>query len=206
MAKASELVARMAIVTGIEAVTLTRYARFAREGGYLSQYGRGTSAAHMKPEDVANMLCCILANDVAQEAPKQIERIKTMRVDSRSADHIDNRHLNPEQDAVLQELLPVVFDREHTLHEMLLALVNLSLKDTDRFVRRFGESAVYFTSRDYEAFVNFEISFLGSTLSHTGFSFHYDRGAQGNVLSEFYKQEITLTFEGIARISEVLTG
>src|SRR5581483_11014708 len=74
-ALASELVEVLADATGVERATLTRYARFAREGGLLAQSGRGKSAARMRPRDAVNLLICTLANGIAQEAPAQIRTV-----------------------------------------------------------------------------------------------------------------------------------
>lgn len=48
-------------------------ARYLREAGFISQAGRGPSAAHMMPKDATNLLLGIMASDTIQDAPKSVK-------------------------------------------------------------------------------------------------------------------------------------
>ena len=73
MALLSELVRIVSAVEGIDEVSVGIFARHAREAGFLSQGGRGRSAAKMTSRDAANLLIavngCALAKDVARSVP-----------------------------------------------------------------------------------------------------------------------------------------
>jgi hypothetical protein len=209
MANIRELTDKIAEVTGIESVTVARYARFAREGGYISQAGRGTSAARMQPTDVANMLACILTSGVAQEAPDHIKRVMEMSVGNREADHIDERHLDKEQGKALKKVLPIIFNREHTLYELLLALVEMAVQDPKDFEKRFSTSYISFTCDEYSADVGFEI-FTGEDRLlpfarpvNVTFSYAHPGFQQ---ISEYYRRSTYLTFSAIAQICKSMSA
>ena len=69
MALLSELVAATAQALRFEERSAALYARYLREAGFISQKGRGPSAAHMGPRDATNLLLGIMASDVIMEAP-----------------------------------------------------------------------------------------------------------------------------------------
>lgn len=203
MTKASELAERIAEVTGLEQTTVARYARFAREGGYVSQSGRGNSAARMQPLDAVNLLTCVLVNGVAQEAPAQIQRVMEMDVGSRDADHLDDRHLSPEEHKALKKLFPIVFNRRHTLHELLIEAMELAVKDPKKFDDMFYGSHIYFSSDEYDAFIDFQIRTDDNPLNAKSFSLTYaHRDFQKQ--SEYFRRSTQLSFTGIARIGAVL--
>ena len=204
MAWASELVAVIAETTGLEHVSVTRYARFAREGGLLSQSGRGKSAARMRPSDAANLLACVLVNGVAQEAPAQIRSVHEMDVYHRDADHLDDRHFSRENRDRLRKILPVVFDRRHTLNELLLALVERATEDWREFEERFGNSFIYFHGGDYEALVEFDILLddEGSPLT-ANFTLSYSHPRVGP-RSPHFRRSTQMFFAIIARIGELI--
>ena len=207
MATASELVTRISEVTGLEHVTLTRYARFARESGNLSQSGRGRSAAHMSPRDVANLLSCVLVNGVAQEAGEHIRRVNEMFVYYRDADHLDNRHLSQKEQDRLQEVLPIVFDREHSFLELLLQLVQLSIRDGKDFEERFQHSNAYLDGDAFSALVHFEIKLSDDpfdTLERPlDFLFSYTHHTI-QPRSEVFRRETQLIFKAIPRITSLM--
>lgn len=207
MARASELVEVITDATGLEPTTVTRYARFAREGGFLSQSGRGNSAARMKTVDAANLLACILVNGIAQEAAAQIQKVMEMAVYSRDADHLDDRHLSPEDQQRLRKILPIVFDRDHTLHELLVTLVDLATQDWQDFEHRFGHSQIYLYGDDSEALVYFDISLddeipgpLGRSLD---FQFSYSHPVIGQRSPDF-RRSTQMSFSLIARVGKLI--
>ena len=203
MTKASELAERIAEVTGLEPTTVARYARFAREGRYLSQSGRGNSAARMRPVDAVNLLACVLVNGVAQEAPDQIKRVMEMDVGSRDADHLDERHMDEKEYKALRKLFPIVFNRRHTLHELLVEAMELAAMDPEKFEERFYGSTIYFSSDEYDAFIDFQIRTDDNPLNAKSFSLtyaHQDFQKQ----SEYFRRSTQLSFAGIARIGALL--
>ncbi len=206
MIRASELTERISDVTGIELVTVTRYARFAREAGYLSQSGRGNSAARMEPLDVANLLACIITNGVAQDAGKYIRLVQEMQVGHREADHLSSSHLSREQNKLLKQILPIVFNRQHTLHELLLALTESAIDNHQRFLENFTHSCIYFTCDEYDALVDFSIQLHPDQLPHAlSFGFQYNHRAY-QPRSEHYRKNTQLFFSGIARIGALMAA
>lgn len=206
MALASQLVEVIADATGVERAPLTRYARFAREGGLLSQSGRGKSAARMRPRDAVNLLTCLLVSGVAQEAPAQIRTVQDMIVYSRDADHLDGRHLAKEDRDRLRQILPILFDREHSLTDLLTALVESATEDWQAFEDRFGSSHVAFHCDDFEALVAFDIHLddapaaLGRTVNVT-FSYNHPRiGSR----SPHFRRSTQLFFAVIARVGQLM--
>lgn len=209
MANIRELTDKIAEVTGIESATVARYARFAREGGYISQTGRGTSAAQMQTKDVANMLACILASSVAQESPDHIKRVMEMSVGYREADHIDERHLDKDQEKALRKILPIVFDRKHTLYELLLVLVEMAVKDPKDFEKRFSDSYISFKCDEYSADVGFDI-FAGDKrlldfARSINVTFNYTH-SDFQPRSEYYQRSTHLTFSAIAQICKLMSA
>ncbi|MHC2020368.1 hypothetical protein [Methylobacterium sp. CM6247] len=73
MALLSGLVRIVATIEGLEEVSVGIFARHAREAGYISQGGRGRSAAKMSFRDAANLLIavngCGLAKEVSEKLP-----------------------------------------------------------------------------------------------------------------------------------------
>ncbi len=208
MAWASELVTVIAEATGLEHGTLTRYARIAREGGFLSQSGRGTSAARMRPTDAANLLSCVLVNGVAQEAPAQIRRVQDMDVYHRDADHLDDRHLSREDQDRLRDILHIAFDRRHTLSELLIALVERATDDWQGFEEHFGNSFIHFLCDDYEAEVHFDILLDRDAVPfgpNANFSFSYSHPLLG-VRSPHFRRSTQLFFKCITRIGKLLSA
>ncbi|MBX6330042.1 MAG: hypothetical protein IRY89_15880 [Pseudolabrys sp.] len=208
MALASELVEVLADATGIERTTLARYARFAREAGLLSQSGRGKSAARMRPRDAVNLLVCTLANGIAQEAPKQIRTVNDMAVYSRDADSLDDRHLSKDQQNRLREILPILFDRDHSLTEMLLALVESAIADWQQFEDHFGHSFITFDCDDYAALIHFNIRPTGEGRpfgDELDFLFSYNHPRIGR-RSQNYRRSTHLTFTVIARVGQLMSA
>lgn len=203
MTKASELADRIAEVTGLEPVTLARYARFAREGRYLSQSGRGNSAARMRPVDAVNLLACVLVNGVAQEAPAQIKRVMEMDVDSRDADHLDERHMDEKQYKALRKFFPIVFNRRHTLHELMVEAMELAAQDPKKFEEAFWGSTISFACDEYDALVHFQIRTDDDFLNPKSFSFTYSHD-DFQIRSEYFRRNTQLDFAGIARIGALL--
>lgn len=208
MALASELVEVLADATGVERATLTRYARFAREGGLLAQSGRGKSAARMRPRDAVNLLICTLANGIAQEAPAQIRTVNDMAVYSRDADHLDDRHLSKEQRDRLRQMLPILFDRDHSLAEILLALVEAAIEDWQKFESCFGNSFITFDCDDYAALIHFNIRPttegrpFGDELD---FVFSYNHPRIGP-RSQNFRRSTHLSFAVIARVGQLMAA
>ncbi len=206
MANIRELTEKIAEVTGIEPVTMARYARFAREGGYISQSGRGTSAARMTPLDAANLLACALSNDIAQDAPRHIKRIMCMDVFYSDSDELEERPAQRKN--ALRRILPVIFDRRHTLHQLLHSLVEIAARNPDDFRERFRNSSISFTCYEYEALVFFNIN-LSPTLSileHAeSFQFSYSKRSSRSV-SDHFRRSTQLEFTGIALVSELLAA
>ncbi len=203
MALASELVEVIADATGMEPATMTRYARFAREGGLLSQSGRGKSAARMRPRDAVNLLTCVLVNGIAQEAPQQIRAVEDMFVYSRDADHLDDRHLAKEDRARLRQQLPILFDRDHSLTDLLLALVDSAIEDWQSFEDRFGDSQISFHCDDYDALVDFQIRLDGAPLKTINVAFSYNHPRIGP-RSPHFRRSTQLSFAVIAGIGQLM--
>jgi hypothetical protein len=79
MAGLSDLVAVVAAITGIPEATVFAYGRFARQGGQISQKGRGRSAADMSLTDAANLLIAIAGSDVTKDAATTIQTFRSLR-------------------------------------------------------------------------------------------------------------------------------
>lgn len=205
MTKASELAERIAEVTGIELTTVVRYARFAREGGFVSQSGRGNSAARMRPLDAVNLLSCILVGGVAQEAPVQIQRVMDMEVGYRDADHLDDRHLSPDEHKALKKLFPIVFSRSHTLHELLMAAMERAAENPEKFEEIFYGTHIYFSSDEYDALIVFQIRTNENPLNAKSFTLTYTH-ADFQKRSDYFKRSTQLNFSGIARVGAVLNN
>lgn len=205
MALASELVEVIADATGTQRVTMTRYARFAREAGLLSQSGRGNSAAQMQPGDAVNLLICLLVNSVAQEAAAYIENAGRMDVYHRDADSLDERHTEISQREPLHNILPILFDREHTFPELLLALTESAIGDWQGFEERFGQSQFYFHCDEYEALVDFTIYLDDAPIPAQPItvSFSYNHPLIGR-RSPNFRRSTQLSFAVIARIGQLM--
>lgn len=205
MALASELVEVIADATGTQRVTMTRYARFAREAGLLSQSGRGKSAAHMRPGDATNLLICLLVNSVAQEAATYIENAGQMDVYHRDADSLDERHTETSQREQLHNILPILFDREHTFPELLLALTEIAIDDWQGFEERFGQSQIYFHCDEYEALVDFTIYLDDAPIPAQPItvSFSYNHPLIGR-RSPNFRRSTQMSFAVIARIGQLM--
>jgi hypothetical protein len=79
MAGLSELVSVISAITGIPKATVFAYGRFAREGGLISQKGRGRSAAEMSLTDATNLLIAICGSDVTKDAATTIQTFRALR-------------------------------------------------------------------------------------------------------------------------------
>lgn len=75
----SELVTVVSAITGIPEATVFAYGRFARQGGLISQKGRGRRAAEMSTTDTANLLIAIAGSDVTNEAATTIKTFRSLR-------------------------------------------------------------------------------------------------------------------------------
>jgi hypothetical protein len=78
VATLSELVSQIADLTDIPKATIFAYGRFAREGGLISQRGRGRGGASMTATDVANLLIALSGTSVTREAAKAIALFRPM--------------------------------------------------------------------------------------------------------------------------------
>lgn len=205
MALASELVQAIADATGIEHATMARYARFARESGLLSQSGRGNSAAQMRPNDAVNLLICLLTNGVAQEAATYVSNAEQMDVYHRDADNLDERHLEAEQRKRLRQTLPILFDREHTLPDLLRALVESAINDWQGFEERVGQSQLQFFCEEFEALIDFDIQLdeAPTLASPINVSFSYNHPLIGR-RSPNFRRSTQLSFAVIARIGQLM--
>lgn len=206
MALASELVEAIADATGIEHATMTRYARFAREAGLLSQSGRGNSAAQMRPNDAVNLLICLLANGIAQEAATYVRNAEQMDVYHRDADHLSERHLDAGQRKQLRQTLPILFDREHTFPELLRALVESAIDDWQGFEERMGQSQLHFFCEEFEALVDFDIHLDDTPIpAPVIVSFSYTHPLIGR-RSPNFRRSTELSFAVIARIGQLMAS
>jgi|GEM_PF-2547504 len=206
MALASELVEVIADATGTQRVTMTRYARFAREAGLLSQSGRGKSAAHMRPGDATNLLICLLVNSVAQDAATYIENAGRMDVYYRDADNLrDGRYFEAGRRKQLQHILPILFDREHTFPELLQALTESAIKDWQGFEERLGQSQIYFHCDEYEVLVDFTIYLDDAPVPAQPItvSFSYNHPIIGR-RSPNFRRSTQMSFAVIARIGQLM--
>lgn len=207
MALASELVEVIADATGIEHATVARYARFAREAGLLSQSGRGKSAAQMRADDAVNLLICVLANGVAQEAANYVRNAGEMDVYHRDADHLDERHLEAGQRKQLERTLPILFDREHTFPELLRALVESAIDDWQAFEERVGDSHLHFFCDDFEALVDFVFRPDAAPIlaNPIGASFSYNHPIIG-CRSPNFRRQTQMSFAVIARVGQLMAS
>jgi catechol 2,3-dioxygenase-like lactoylglutathione lyase family enzyme len=73
VATLNDLVGVLAEATGIPSSTVFAFGRFAREGGFISQRGRGRSAAEMTVYDAANLLIAIGGTSVTRDAAETID-------------------------------------------------------------------------------------------------------------------------------------
>jgi len=78
LATLSELVSQIAELTDIPKATIFAYGRFAREGGLISQKGRGRGGASMTATDVANFLIALGGTSVTREAANAIALFRRM--------------------------------------------------------------------------------------------------------------------------------
>ena len=206
MALASELVELLSDVTGIPKATMTRYARFAREAGLLSQSGRGKSAAHMRPDDAVNLLICLLVNGVAQDASTYITTARQMDVYSSDSDKLlDDRYFESNTRSQLRQTLPILFNREHTFPELLRALVEAAIDDWQGFEERLGDSYIVFDCDIYEALVDFTIYPDDTLVSDPRISitFSYNHPLIGRRYPGF-QRTTQLRFSVIARIGQLM--
>jgi hypothetical protein len=74
----SELVETIAAVEGLDVATVTLFARYIREAGFIKTGGRGSSAAKMDIVDAANLLIGVNATTVAAEAPKVVLKYRAL--------------------------------------------------------------------------------------------------------------------------------
>jgi hypothetical protein len=78
MATLSDLVTAISATAGMPEATVFAYGRFAREAGFISQKGRGPSAATMTLRDAANLLIAVSGTDVTREAGNAIRQFRSM--------------------------------------------------------------------------------------------------------------------------------
>jgi hypothetical protein len=78
VATLSDLVSKIADLTDIPKATIFAYGRFAREGGAISQKGRGKGGAKMTATDTANLLIALGGTSVTRDAAKTIELFRPM--------------------------------------------------------------------------------------------------------------------------------
>lgn len=72
MALLSDLVRTVAEIEGMDEVSVGIYARAAREAGFISQGGRGRSAAKMSTKDAVNLIIAVNGCALAKEVPNSI--------------------------------------------------------------------------------------------------------------------------------------
>ncbi|WP_331299199.1 hypothetical protein [Methylobacterium oryzae] len=80
MALLSDLVRIVAEVEGLEEVSVGIFARAAREAGFISQGGRGRSAAKMTARDAVNLLIAVNGCSLARDVPEMVEIIRNLPV------------------------------------------------------------------------------------------------------------------------------
>ena len=78
MALLSDLVRIVASVEGLEEVSVGIFARAAREAGYISQGGRGRSAAKMTVRDAANLLIAVNGCSLAKDVSTMVDIIRNL--------------------------------------------------------------------------------------------------------------------------------
>lgn len=205
MARAAELVDLIAALTAIDHATVTRHARFVREAGYLSQSGRGLSAAHMSAGDAAHLLAAIMNNGIAQDAATVLKHIGNMEVFSADVDKVQE-NASPDMLSRLRAILPVLLDREHSFVEMLTGILELAADDPAMFEERTRHSSIYFDCDDYRALVYFdlnlaEIPMIGER--QTSFQYSYSHPTL-QPKSQHFKRSTQLDFTGIARVGELI--
>jgi hypothetical protein len=79
MAVISDLVRAVAKAEGIDEDTVALFARRAREGGFISQKGRGRSAAQMSVSDAANLIIGVNGSVSAPDVGVEIARYRALR-------------------------------------------------------------------------------------------------------------------------------
>lgn len=205
MARAAELVDLIAALTAIDHATVTRHARFVREAGYLSQSGRGLSAAHMTAGDAAHLLVAILNNGIAQDAATVLKHIGNMDVFTADVDKVQEND-SPDMLARLRGILPVLLDREHTFVEMLTGVIELAAQNPAMFEERTRNSSIYFDCDDYQALVYFDINLADVPMigeHQTSFQYSYSHPTL-QPKSQHFKRSTQLDFTGIARVGELI--
>ncbi|WP_162596162.1 hypothetical protein [Methylobacterium sp. 17Sr1-1] len=80
MALLSDLVRTVAAVEGMDEVSVGIYARAAREAGFISQGGRGRSAAKMSVIDAVNLIIAVNGCALAKDVPNSIPIYRNLRV------------------------------------------------------------------------------------------------------------------------------
>ena len=89
MATLAELTDTLARATGLSHATAFAYGRFAREGGYVSQSGRGNNAAQMTLRDAVNLLIAVGGTGITREAELAIAAFRKLRSISGYGNKID---------------------------------------------------------------------------------------------------------------------
>jgi hypothetical protein len=87
MATLTDLVSILAERTHIPRATVFAYGRFAREAGFISQRGRGRSAAIMNAADAANLLIGVCGTSIIREVGDAIRLFRPMKGTVEFFDH-----------------------------------------------------------------------------------------------------------------------
>ncbi len=113
----------------------------------------------------------------------------------------------PIPDCLALAILPIVFDREHTLSDLLLALVERATEDWQGFAEHFGDSFIHFFCDDYEAEVLFDILLDRDAVPsgpRAAFSFSYSHPLLG-IRSPHFRRGTQMFFENITRVGKLLS-
>lgn len=121
MASIGKLIQAVALVEGLDESSVKLIARYAREGGYISQASSGSGAARMTPTDAANLLIAVNATSLAKDAVTAIETYR--RLIWRSDEKLQGRDWEADREDPFKAVFRVGVSLGEVLEKLILMAV-----------------------------------------------------------------------------------
>lgn len=195
MAMASDLVAAVTRVTGVQSATVAQHARALREAGLIAKAGRGRRAAQMSARDAAALLIALMAGGPASRAPQNVAIARAMDVYERDVDTVTE--LDPD---VVRNIPPVFFEG-HTLFDLVEALISTASANPNCLVD-IVTGQIYFYA-DYTAIVYVDI-FTSRHPARTSFSVSYAAKGFSKPTTNDFCYSSSTSFRVLAEIGKIL--
>lgn len=152
MASPGELIDAIATATGVPRARIFSAHRYLREAGFISQGGRGTSAAKMTARDAAHILIATASAKEVKDSPSLIERPGSL-VSTAGKWKLDFLSFPP------LEALPA----DHSFSDAIEALIIAAADGTLQMAAEAVEGGPVDLARDLAPVMNVRVAVLGPT-------------------------------------------